>query len=537
MRRIEVVAVALILVWAGCGDSEPQTRVCSAGDTRRCFGPGACQGAQACLPNGMGFSTCDCATVSPDASATGGAAGVAGASGSAGAGAGGSSGTTTDAGAGAGGGLSHIYSFGFGPGAHPVAMAMDAADNVYVFGVLGSSVDFGNGPITGGLDRAFVLKRSGSGAHVWARAFEATNLRLGLRLAVTGNDGIVVAGPMSRRSVGEVWAPCLGLVNTNADYGHFIARLDSSGECVWAKALMSGVISTAASFDIAADGSGNTIVTALGANELNGQPMPAAFVAKLDAAGRELWQRPFAAVTLDVDASGHIHLLSVPSMATNADFGGGPLTGDLFLVELDAAGNHVKSRGFQAPVSSSEPFPRAEQAVNEYGNVITGWLLGRAEFGGPPLDPGANPATFVASVDRAGYAHRFSMSFPSRSTDTGLLVTTTVNAATAHDSTVALCGSFSRTLKLGTELVAQGTGIDDADAYVATLAADGTVLHSRSYGGPQGDGCTGVVVDSQGALVVLGTYHQSIDFGGGVLPPNTADATESSMMFLAKLAR
>lgn len=37
------------------------SKVCSAGETRACVGAGACQGGQACLPDGTGFGTCDCA--------------------------------------------------------------------------------------------------------------------------------------------------------------------------------------------------------------------------------------------------------------------------------------------------------------------------------------------------------------------------------------------------------------------------------------------------------------------------------------------
>lgn len=38
----------------------PKARSCSAGETRVCVGAGACQGGQACLPDGSGFGSCDC---------------------------------------------------------------------------------------------------------------------------------------------------------------------------------------------------------------------------------------------------------------------------------------------------------------------------------------------------------------------------------------------------------------------------------------------------------------------------------------------
>ncbi len=49
-------------------DAAPIER-CIPGSTQRCFGPGACVGGQACLPDGSGYSVCDCGpTPSPSAS-------------------------------------------------------------------------------------------------------------------------------------------------------------------------------------------------------------------------------------------------------------------------------------------------------------------------------------------------------------------------------------------------------------------------------------------------------------------------------------
>jgi hypothetical protein len=51
-----------LAVAAGCDDT-PYTdaSTCHQGDTRECVGPGACKGAQECLPTGLGFASCECA--------------------------------------------------------------------------------------------------------------------------------------------------------------------------------------------------------------------------------------------------------------------------------------------------------------------------------------------------------------------------------------------------------------------------------------------------------------------------------------------
>jgi hypothetical protein len=46
---------------AGAPDgAATSSRACTPGATQQCFGPGACQGAQACRADGAGFLPCDC---------------------------------------------------------------------------------------------------------------------------------------------------------------------------------------------------------------------------------------------------------------------------------------------------------------------------------------------------------------------------------------------------------------------------------------------------------------------------------------------
>jgi len=46
-----------------------KTSVCTPGATQQCVGAGACAGGQACLPDGSGFSACDCGGASKAAAA------------------------------------------------------------------------------------------------------------------------------------------------------------------------------------------------------------------------------------------------------------------------------------------------------------------------------------------------------------------------------------------------------------------------------------------------------------------------------------
>ena len=51
------------------GSSKPAVagQVCTKGETRACVGAAACRGGQTCLPDGSGFTACDCGPVAPAA--------------------------------------------------------------------------------------------------------------------------------------------------------------------------------------------------------------------------------------------------------------------------------------------------------------------------------------------------------------------------------------------------------------------------------------------------------------------------------------
>lgn len=42
--------------------AQPPAQACTPNETKLCYGPGACKGAQSCLPDGSGYGPCDCGT-------------------------------------------------------------------------------------------------------------------------------------------------------------------------------------------------------------------------------------------------------------------------------------------------------------------------------------------------------------------------------------------------------------------------------------------------------------------------------------------
>jgi len=95
----------------------------------------------------------------------------------------------------------------------------------------------------------------------------------------------------------------------------------------------------------------------------------------------------------------------------------------------------------------------------------------------------------------------------------------------AIDSTgaVVLVGGFEDTVDFGGNLL---TSAGAFDVYVAKLDAAGNHLWSANYGDTKEDGARGVDIDANdNSIVLTGTFDDSIDFGGGMLVPiNGADA-------------
>lgn len=65
VRRISVILTLAPVSLSGLScssnkESPGVSRACDAGHTRVCVGPGACPGGQACLPDGSGWTSCDC---------------------------------------------------------------------------------------------------------------------------------------------------------------------------------------------------------------------------------------------------------------------------------------------------------------------------------------------------------------------------------------------------------------------------------------------------------------------------------------------
>ncbi len=383
---------------------------------------------------------------------------------------GGAGGAGGDGGAGGGGVVAnHLWSKRFGDAANQTghAVASDPSGNVILGAYLSGSADFGGGVVSsaGGIDAAMV-KLDPDGNHIWSRA--------------------------------------LG--------GAFDDRVDA----------------------IATDSSGNVIVVGTfgGTVDFGGGPFTStgpvntsAYVVKLDADGNHMWSKSFAgdayqfATSVAIDADENVFVTGY--FALTASFGGGPIaaagapgTTDIFLVKLDAAGNHIWSEAF----GDDGDQLGLGVATDAGGNVIvTGRFDDSLDFGGGALTSVQGSDAFVAELDPSG-SHVWSKQFGGQSVQLG--------RAVAADSTgdVLVAGRFRSTVDFGGgPLMSAG----QEDVFVVKLDAAGSHVWSHRYGGSESESLASVAVDGSGSVLLLGENgFAPIDLGGGPLGPG---------IFVAKL--
>jgi hypothetical protein len=338
------------------------------------------------------------------------------------------------------------------------SVALDAAGNVLVTGVVAGTIDFGQGPQSCPMgDCIFVAKLGPTGAPLWGKVFGQTGHGAGAAIAADGKGNVFVTGSVN----GAVDFGGGALVSAGGD-DIFVLALDPSGAFAWAKLF--GDASGQKGSSVAVDAAGDLFVTGsaagtvnFGAGGLISEGATSIFVAKFDPTGAPLWSKLFGA-------------------------GGNP--GNVGTgIAADASGNAV----------------------------VTGWVSGSADFGGGSLTSAGAIDIFVAKFDPDG-APIWSHLFGGPGSQLGW------SLAVDPASNVVVTGYFSGAVDFGGgtgEIVS--AGLDDI--FVAKFKPDGTALWSKRFGDPGSQAGFGVATDASSNVCVTGKMLGTVDFG---IPPPLA---------------
>ncbi len=284
-------------------------------------------------------------------------------------------------------------------------VAVDAAGGIFFTGAFGGFLDLGNGPMgVAGEGSAFLSHVDAEGQPEWSLAFTGVG-PVAASVAVGPAGDVLVAGHFQQElQVGPV------LLAAGEASSAFVARLDASGNVLYARALPSSGSSTAAS--VAFDAQGDALVTGgfdgtldLGQGPLTAQSAQDGFLVALDPAGETLWS----------EAIGGTAPLEITQIAA-APAGGAWLTGafggslplgastlvssgptDGFFAFVDEGGVFTFAKQFGGD-SGGADVGRSIAADPAGGAFVTGTFMGSTDLGSGPVQSAGGFDVFVAHV-------------------------------------------------------------------------------------------------------------------------------------------
>jgi hypothetical protein len=222
-----------------------------------------------------------------------------------------------------------------------------------------------------------------------------------------------------------------------------------------------------------------------------------------------------AGQAVTVDASGNAVLTG--GFAGSANFGGGPLAsagwGDVLLAKYAPAGTHLWSkrlggtkedRGYTVAV---DPRANCDGSGGTNCIVVAGVFRETGSFGGTALVSAGNGDIFLARYTATG-VHLWSKRYGNIGEDVAYAVA--VDPATGN---IFLTGSFHNSITI--EGVTLDSAFSNTDLFVAKFAPSGTGTWAKNFSNNSSDYGRAIALDSQGDVILAGSFAGSIDFGNG----------------------
>jgi hypothetical protein len=238
------------------------------------------------------------------------------------------------------------------------------------------------------------------------------------------------------------------------------------------------------------------------------------FLARFEATGSHAWSARYGAAgeqsALGCRFAPSGAMVLTGRFYTTIDFGGGAhlasAAGSTYLAKLDAAGTEIWSRAFGDGVTESAG--RAV-AVDPQGDVVFAGIArgGSIDYGGGLLVPGGDHDVVVGKYAGATGAYAWAKRFG----DSDVQVAESV--AVDPMGHVVVAGYFEGTLDFGLGALTS-TNTKDPDAFVAKL--DGTTgagIWQLKLGGSKVDEAFGVAVDGKGDVLVAISFDDQITIG------------------------
>lgn len=279
------------------------------------------------------------------------------------------------------------------------AIAVDGNDNVVIVGRAFGTIDFGGGlHDAAGADDVYIAKLDAAGNHVWSRMVGGIDPDRAERVSIAPNGDVLVTGTFTNAAdFGAGSVPSAGLRDA------FVLRLaGATGALLYQRVI--GGPGDDYGWGVGADAAGNVFVAGnfenvvtLGNTTLTSNGDADIYLAKLDSTGEVVWAKshggagPDRASELRVDHDGSVvvsgffsNTITFGDVANQLVSAG---SRDIFVARLGNDGHHVMSKSFgdaadQLAVEFEENTWDGLE-LDEVGNIyIAGRLAGKANFGG-----------------------------------------------------------------------------------------------------------------------------------------------------------
>ncbi len=244
------------------------------------------------------------------------------------------------------------------------AIALDVAGDLYITGSYnGSNSDFDPSGATnslstiGGYD-AFVAKYTSAGNYVWAKTLGGGIADYGRGIKVDAANNVYVTGYYQQTADFDPGAGTYTITAVGQNDA-FVAKLDGSGNFVWAKSMGGAGIEFAYGIDL--DPAGNVLTTGFVQGNGDYDPGPGtyslgignmSYISKLDNTGNFVWARGMKVSVsggqgIATDGLGNVFTIGSFNSTSDFDPGAGVFNltnvggNDIYINQIDASGNFV----------------------------------------------------------------------------------------------------------------------------------------------------------------------------------------------------
>jgi hypothetical protein len=249
---------------------------------------------------------------------------------------------------------------------------------------------------------------------VWRKVFGDAARQRAYVIAVSP-DGHSTVGGSFQSSIDFGTGPLAGAGSASSlAQDSFVATFDADGRALWSRAIASAHNDSGGgplAVDVRADGhvavaGGFTTKVSFGGADLVSAGDVDAFVALLDASGKEVWSKRYGSTNTD-DAAAVTFMpdggvVVAGSFSGTVDFGGGPVTAsenEVFVVRLDAAGAYVWGAHVRGLFTVNRI---ASSAAGDVVLVGSSYGTGGPDFGGGALGGTSGNPLVIAALGPTG---------------------------------------------------------------------------------------------------------------------------------------